>query len=129
MAEREGRRYWEIMNRDDSSFMLRELPASSACPFRHGLYQIMRNRVLADCLRREKSAEWADVAVCIHPDNEAVLEQPEHVSGAPTVVEDFQTITSAQGLREWNPREVLDAIVAGGAPVGWIDWMKRRYLL
>jgi hypothetical protein len=51
MAERERRTYWDIMRANGGSFSFRGLPASAPCPFRHGLYQVMRNRVLADCLR------------------------------------------------------------------------------
>ena len=82
MAEHEGRRYWQLMNLDDSSIRLQQMSAGSPCPFRHGLYQIMRNRVLADCMRRELAAEWADVAICIHPGNTVVRQQPEQIAGA-----------------------------------------------
>jgi hypothetical protein len=129
MAEREGRRYWEIMGREDSSMRLRQLPAGSPCPFRHGLYQIMRNRALADCMRRELGAQWADVAVCLHPGNKAVRQQPEQFAGTLNSVEQFQAITGPQSLRDWDAGNLLDAIQTAGASVQWGEWMRRRYKL
>jgi len=129
MAEREGRRYWDIMSLEDSSIRLRQLPTGSPCTFRHGLYQIMRNRVLADCMRRERGAEWADVVICIHPGNEAVRRQTEQIAGTLDAVEQFYAIAGTQGLRDWNVRKLLDAIEAVGVSAGWSNWMSRRYML
>jgi hypothetical protein len=128
MVEHEGRRYWELMSAENSSIQLQHLPAGTPCPFRHGLYQIMRNRVLADCMRRELLAEWADVAVCIHPDNKGVRQEREQVAGSSKTVEQFQAIASPRALRDWNVCELLDSTVAAGASVEWGDWMKRRYM-
>jgi hypothetical protein len=69
MVSHEGRRYWEIM-KARSSFELSSLTATMACPFRAGLYQLMRNKVLAESLLQHGGAQWADLAVCVHPRNE-----------------------------------------------------------
>lgn len=59
----EGRRYWEWIL--DHGIGLNEdaLACVQAYPFRQGLYQRMRNRVLADLLARNTEAEWADFTV------------------------------------------------------------------
>jgi hypothetical protein len=129
MAEREGRRYWEIMGREDSSMRLRHLHVGSPCPFRHGLYQIMRNRALADCMRRELGARWADVAVCIHPGNKAVRQQREQVAGTLNSIEQFQAIARPLSLRDWDAGNLLGVIQTAGASVEWGEWMTRRYML
>jgi hypothetical protein len=128
MVEHEGRRYWEIINRDESSIRPQQLPAGSACPFRYGLYQIMRNRLLADCMRRERGADWADVAICVHPGNKMVRQQTEQVSGKMDIVEQFHTITGSYGLRDWDINMLLDTAVAAGASMKWADWMRSRYI-
>jgi len=73
LAGAEGRRYWELISASYSSIRIEAIRREKACPFRHGLYQMMRNRVLADELARRAESEWADFAVCRHPANEAVV--------------------------------------------------------
>ena len=84
LAETEGRRYWRYMREETGPFRFERLPSGAACPFSGGLYQLMRNRVLAYALVREGGAEWADVALCIHPANHAVDVLDER-SAAPPV--------------------------------------------
>ena len=65
MAEREGRRYWSLMGAVGASFDPDRLAEQDCCPFRHGLYQMMRNRVALDVFRSITEAEWTDfVVVC-----------------------------------------------------------------
>lgn len=48
-----GRRYWEYMLSPDAPF---HFSTSAPCPFRHSLYQLMRNQVMASALVQEGSA-------------------------------------------------------------------------
>jgi hypothetical protein len=90
----------------------------------------LRSLISSQCsVRRELTAEWADVAVCVHPHDKAAREQPEQVAGASNVVTAFHAISSAERLREWDSGEVLAATVDSGASVTWSDWMKQRYVL
>ncbi len=65
MAEREGRRYWNLMGAVGTSFVPQRLAEQDRCPFRHGLYQMMRNRVALDVFRSITDAEWTDFVVCV----------------------------------------------------------------
>jgi hypothetical protein len=130
LAEREGRKYWSLMTTVDTSFAPDRLTTQTCCPFRHGLYQMMRNRVALDMWRSINSAEWSDFVVCVHPANEDVLRLPEPVAGESKAVDAFRTLLRPGGVAEWDARKVLDAIVAvGGAREEWAPWMRGKYLL
>jgi hypothetical protein len=126
----EGRRYWERMLISASTFDFNGLPAGTPCPFRHGLYQLMRNRVLADALVAETRASWADVAICIHPENDAARKLPKLVGGREDVLEAFTYISSGSPVREINPGIVISVIRRHSPRLAdWADWMRQRYLL
>lgn len=128
LAQVEGRRYWEIISRPDSSIRTEAIRAADACPFRHGLYQIMRNRVLADELLRRTEAEWADFAVCRHPGNQAVLALDEPVSSARDAIEAFRSLSSKDAVRDWDAGRVVKAIGSTDDRLkDWEAWMWERY--
>jgi len=127
MAKTEGRRYWDAMALQDSSIQLDQLAAGSPCPFRYGLYQVMRNRLLADAMRRELRAEWADAVVCLHPENPSVRQEPELVAGESDSVQAFRRFSVENSLQDWRADNVLNTVLAAGGPSAWGDWMKQRY--
>jgi NAD-dependent deacetylase len=128
MAEVEGRRYWEIMSRSESSIHVEAIRSTLACPFRHGLYQMMRNRVLADELVRRSGAEWADFAVCLHPGNQAVVTLDEPVSSTRNVIDAFRSLSSDQAVLKWNAKELLATIRSTDKGLeDWESWMCARY--
>jgi hypothetical protein len=130
MAEREGRRYWDLMGAVDASFDLDRIAEQDRCPFRHGLYQMMRNRVALDVFRSITEAEWTDFVVCVHPANEAVARLPEPVAGEFNAVAGFRSLLRPGRLLEWDASEVLKAIVAvEGGSEEWAGWMRGKYLL
>jgi hypothetical protein len=130
MAEREGRKYWSSMTLAGASFEPERLAEQSHCPFRHGLYQMMRNRVTLDVLRSITDAEWCDFAICVHPANADVRLLPEPVAGESKAVDAFRALLRPGGVLEWDACEVLDAIVGvEGASEEWADWMRGKYLL
>ncbi len=128
IVETEGRRYWERMALETSSFLLNRIRTNAPCPFRHGLYQLMRNRVLADALVQETSAKWADVATCIHPENDEARQLTEAVCGDRDAGRAFLQITKAGSLLELDPVTVV-AITQeqNSKQSGWADWMRARY--
>ncbi|MCZ6692034.1 MAG: hypothetical protein O7H41_20805 [Planctomycetota bacterium] len=130
LAETQGRKYWEIMTSPGSSFDLGRVPLPSPCSFRDGLYQMMRNRCLADSLMQTTENVWADVAVCIHPANEKVRVLDNSVAGHEDVVEAMNEMLPDASIGEIDPRGVVEAIRRESSE--WIDWadtMIRRYEL
>ena len=128
LAQVEGRRYWDLISRPGSSICKEAIQSSGACPFRHGLYQIMRNRVLADELVRQSDAEWAEFAVCRHAGNEVVVALEEPVHSLHNAIEAFRLLSSDTAIRDWDAEKVVAAISSTDEKLSaWEDWMRRRY--
>ena len=131
LAEAQGRHYWRYMSEKGGPFRFDRLPPDAACPFSGGLYQLMRNRVLADALVREGGAAWADVALCVHPANDAVDLLDEAVGGTSSALAAFRSLLrSKDGLLDLTPQALIDAVVAASPPLGaWAHWVRDRYQL
>lgn len=130
MSEHEGRSYWSWMAGPGSSFVADRLALPQPCPFRHGLYQMMRNRVALDVLRSIDGAEWCDFVVCAHAGNHEVRRLPEAVGGEVRAVEAFGSLVRPGGILAWDPGAVADAIRdAEGADDAWHAWLRGKYLL
>ena len=128
LAKSEGRKYWDIMKRPNSSVLESALRRAGPCPFRYGLYQLMRNRVLADLLLEYTGADWADFAVCVHPANQTVLGMRESISSTTDVFEAFRSLSSSGAVLDWNARQVLATIAGIDDSLGdWERWMSVRY--
>ncbi len=128
MVETEGRRYWDIMSDPSSSFELDRIALPSPCPFQHGLYQLMRNRALADAIVANTEAEWADVAVCLHAQNAACRVLSEPVGGDEDVIRAFNSIVPNDSVPAIDPGAVVQAIANENAT--WTQWaatMQSRY--
>ncbi len=125
LARTQNRHYWELMSDPTSSIRLDAVPLTDPCPFRDGRYQMMRNRVLADVLKRKTGADWSDFAVCLHPANGDVRML---LNGSEGIVESFRSLSSFTAVREWNPKEVVNAIRRRSTTLGdWGNWMEQRY--
>jgi hypothetical protein len=128
LAESEGRQYWEIMSRATSSIRKSAIQLEGACPFRNGLYQMMRNRVLADELVQRTGAAWADFAVCCHPANQSVLALPVPVASTLNTFEAFRSLSSSAAVLDWNAEQVLATISDNDKGLAdWKSWMTDRY--
>ena len=130
LAEIEGRKYWEIMKSPASSFGLDLVVLPSPCPFRHGLYQLMRNRALADVIVANTEAEWADVAVSLHPENSACRALSEPVGGYDDVIHAFNSVVATDPVQDVDPGAVVQAIA--DASKTWTEWattIRSRYRL
>ena len=130
LVETEGRLYWDIMSSPTSSFELDRVALPSPCPFRHGLYQLMRNRALADAIVANTEADWADVAVCLHPQNAACRVLSEPVGGDEDVIRAFNSIVPNDPVPAIDPGAVLQAIADENTT--WTKWaatMQSRYEL
>ena len=124
----EARRYWEIISRPDSSLRESAIRAAGECPFRYGLYQMMRNRLLGDELVRHTRASWADFIVCHHPDNKAILELEEAVSVNSDAVTAFRSLSSDDSVHVWNAADVVEKIRSIDNQLAtWESWMHKRY--
>jgi len=128
LAQVEGRRYWEIMAHPASSIRQDTMRLAEPCPFRHGLYQMMRNRLLADELARRTRAEWGEFVVCRHPSNDMVLTLKEPVLSTTNAVDAFRRISSDNAVRDWNAEHVLTAVRSTDERlIEWEQWMLERY--
>lgn len=128
LVKTEARKYWELMSRPNSSIVREAVRTSGACPFRYGLYQLMRNRVLADELVYQTAAEWADLAVCCHSANSRLRVLEEPVLSNQDAIEAFQSLSSINAIKAWDARRVLDVIAGEGSDLrAWRDWMEGRY--
>lgn len=129
LAADHGRTYWSLLLNDEW-FDLAAVRDDQGCPFRDGLYQLMRNVVLARALTRRGSAEWADVAVCVHPDNRAAHLLKRRVLDEDKAVPAMRRIAPSANLRELDPREVIGVIeVLDSRQTDWARWMRDRYEL
>jgi hypothetical protein len=130
MAEAHSRQYWNVIRSKDSSFSL-ALPGDvGSCPFRGGLYQLMRNRVLADQLVSHGRFAWADVAVCVHPANHTVRSLEEAVVGRSDICAAFNAIVPRAPILEINPLAVVRAVTEASSEWSeWGDFMCSRYML
>jgi hypothetical protein len=129
LVQERGRRYWQLISLPDSSIKKPVVEATGACPFRYGLYQMMRNRVLADeLIRRSSGAEWANFVVCCHLENDAVLHLKEPVLGTVDAIAAFQALSSSNGVQLWNAEDVVRRIGSTDEQLAeWEKWMRSRY--
>jgi len=131
LVETERRRYWRYICDESGLFRFDRLDSGAACPFSGGLYQLMRNRVLAHALVREGGADWTDVSLCIHPANDAVDALDEAVGGAFSAQAAFRSLLrSKDGLLNLPPQALIDAVVTASPRLGdWAEWLHDRYQL
>jgi hypothetical protein len=129
LAEIEGRNYWRYLRDPGGPLRFDRLAPDAPCPFSGGLYQLMRNYVLAQALVRDGGAEWADFALCIHPANETVGVLEEPVAGTSSAHVAFTSLLGrSEGFLELEPKAIIEATVdAFPALVTWGDWMRDRY--
>jgi hypothetical protein len=127
-AEAEGRRYWELMSASGSSLQISAIRAAGICPFRHGLYQMMRNRVLADELARHAGPAWADFALCRHPANDAVVFLDKPVFSLRNAIRAFRFISSDEAVCDWDAQQLVEIISSTDDVLkNWEAWMMARY--
>ena len=109
--------------------MVGKLADNEPCPFRGGLYQIMRNAVLADEIARRHNLDWSWFALCVHPGNEGVWTLAEPVA-ATTDARAALSSLMARELLLVDPGTLVEATQeASPAYRDWADYMKCRYKL
>ncbi|WP_227340270.1 PGN_0703 family putative restriction endonuclease [Sphingopyxis sp. P8] len=127
MVTRHGRRYWDWLN-DTDWFDLSHVPDAEGCPFRDGVYQLMRNAVLARALMVEAGAEWAEVAVCVHAGNHIahILKYP--IAGLADALDAARLIAPRAGFESLAPAAIVAATEASNPSCSeWARWMQERY--
>jgi hypothetical protein len=119
MVSNENRRYWQILKSAKPPLTFDVLPAGAACPFRRGLYQLMRNTALAKALVSQGAAEWCEFAVCSHPSNDS--------AGGKELAE-FRSIFGESAVLSVDPRVVVSAILECHKRLSsWAEYMRKRY--
>ena len=130
LVETEGRRYWEWMRTQSSPFELDAVATGQPCPFRQGLYQVMRNSVLASAAVSNSYCDWAHMALCIHPDNSSALVLSEAVYGTTNIPDAYAKLTGGSVLRLVDPASVVGVCVSLSPSLQeWGRWMCGRYQL
>jgi len=126
LTRHEGRKYWSLMTQESSSFRFPQM-AASQCPFRDDLYQLMRNRVLADSMREVAHLDWADTAVCIHPEN-SDLRALFKGDAANRGFGDAFAALSQRKVQSLEPVSIVEALSASSPALGnWRRYMMERY--
>lgn len=122
------RHYWDFMLSGATPF---KFPSAMACPFRHSLYQLMRNQVMALALVLNTSAEWGEFGVCLHPGNTAVRQLSEEVAGHQDALEAFNSILPDQTrIIEIPPSNIIERARGIDSSLSeWADWVRARYEL
>jgi hypothetical protein len=119
MVSEEKRRYWEIMKSTEPTLTFESPAPQAACPFRHGLYQLMRNKVLAEALLKQGGAKWAYFGVCAHPRND---------SGSTEVIQKFRVLFGNGGLLSIDPSMLISTVTTSDRRLDpWADYMRERY--
>ena len=121
-----GRHYWDFMLSSATPF---RFTSAMVCPFRHSLYQLMRNQVLALALVQETSAEWAEFGVCIHPGNTKVRQLSDPVLGRTDALEAFNAILpNHMTITEILPSTIIELARGDDSALSdWAGWMHSRY--
>ena len=127
MAEADnGRHYWDFLLSAATPF---RFTSAKACPFRHSLYQLMRNQVLAISLVQNTSADWAEFGVCLHPGNREVRQLTDAVSGHTDVLEAFNSILpEKKKIIEIFPSSIIELARDNDPALSqWAELMISRY--
>lgn len=127
MVARHRRRYWDWLG-DTDWFDLNHVPDAEGCPFRDGVYQLMRNAILARALMVKAGAEWAEVAVCVHAGNHVAHQLKYPVAGTAYALDAARRIAAKAGFEVLTPAAIVSAIEASNPSCSeWARWMEERY--
>jgi hypothetical protein len=119
---------WRLWARNSYSVDLEIVRRRGSCPSKFGLYQVMRNRVLADELRRRTNAAWAHFAVCCHPENHSVFILDEPVGKMTNALAAFRSLSTLEAVFEWDAALVMDFVTSKcDSKSEWQQWMQARY--
>ncbi|MBI4889134.1 MAG: hypothetical protein HY821_00825 [Acidobacteria bacterium] len=123
MARRFGRRYWEHVD------LARVSELAEPCPFREGLYQLMRNHALAKAAASEApGVDWARFVVCPHAGNGAVRRLASPVAGSRDALEALRMIGGEDAAEVWDPRQMVEEVARLEPKLAaWREWMMARY--
>jgi hypothetical protein len=130
LAQVEGRQYWKLLTVAESSIREDAIQMAGTCPFRHGLYQMMRNRVLADELARRTGGVWGEFAVCRHPGNQALLVLKEPVTSIQDAIGAFRSLSSDDAVLDWDAEKIMRIVSSTDTRLkDWEKWMLKRYFI
>lgn len=126
MAQAEGRRYWDVLG-DPRCFAFPPHAVDQPCPFRHDLYQVMRNCVLADALEAATPGSLVRVGLCLHPENAKALALVPPVAGDDNVLEAINALRPKRPVRRLDLVETVTLIAAATGDEAWHRWFSERY--
>ena len=117
------RRYWRIFEQEHGS-VRGAFPGHQGqgpCPFAGDWQQPMRNHALALAMKQEGLVDFWHLALVHHDDNPDVPGPWEGYS---------QAVADRSSLHRWPASELLPFLGDATAdPEGWVEWMRRRYVL
>lgn len=127
LVQAEHRKYWDLI--EGNTGLEVSADAEGGCPWRGGLYQLMRNWALARSLLDRDLATSIELAVCVHPDNDVARRLHKAIAGSCDAVKAFNVMAAPMRVVELDPRKLIAAQDVEGAPSGWRAYMERRYAL
>ena len=127
LAEIERRQYWKFIG-STTSGLDTKADKNGGCPWKGGLYQVVRNWALARAMLDRGIVASINLAVCVHPGNHAAAHLSTEVAGAKRVVAAFNAMARQMIVSDCDPRTLIEAQEQGGAPRAWKNYMYRRYL-
>jgi restriction endonuclease-like protein len=127
LAKNEGRKYWPVIQSGPRGLRFSSL-ADEPCPWKGGLYQLMRNWAFGQALVQTGNAEDFHVGVCIHPNNSEALALKEPIGGTSDLIAAFDKFVSKGRVIRVDPERVV-GLLAPFADVSWTDYVRKRYKL
>ncbi len=124
------RSYWSLA-REHELFDRDVLATSSACPFRHDGYQLLRNQLLAAVMEEDREQEFGrvDFAVLVHDDNPDVLHFDQELAGESAAADAWRTmLRRPERFHDWRASEWIRHAAGHTELREWAGAMFERYL-
>lgn len=131
-VEEKERRYWEYVLSSDGPFQKELLTKESYCPFRYDFYQLMRNQLLAHCIKSDPELGFnrVEFGVIYHADNEVLTRMPRPFGGEHNPLEAWPNLLKAPNtFHVFAVQEFLNTVETKlhGNLLNWRTHVKQRY--
>lgn len=127
-----SRHYWEHL--DESGIQLGKITRISGCPFRGPFYQLMRQFLIAQFLRKKNPSVTVDVVAIHFRNNKALGDVPKELkplcqSDKSDVIAAWNsTLENVPALRSVYVEDIMTKYdSATGTDPGWREFIRQRY--
>ncbi len=127
LVRKHSRQYWRWL--EAAGVDLQALSCVRGCPFRGPFYQLVRQYVLAACLRQLMPDTRIDVAYVGFRDSCGILDVPRELRVLGDSVLDAWNAVVREPLRHVCAEDIALAVRAAGntGQQGWLDYLAERY--